>query len=358
MAEKDLGFVELEWTCPSCNARNPGSALKCQQCGAPMPAETKFDLGAEDKVVTDKDKIAAAQAGPDIYCGYCGTRNAATAKVCRQCGAALAEGKARELQGTVGAFGDKPAAPLICPSCGAENKPSALKCVKCGAVLGKPERAAPTAPAGTGPGCRVALIPLIVVGVVLLIGAFLLIRTATRTSATVGQVADHGWRRTVAIEVLGPVERESWRSQLPGGVDVLACRQEVYQVVDQPVAGAREVCGTPYVVDTATGYGKKKQDCQYEVLADFCRYRTTAWVAAAPLVLEGSDLNPRWPAANLGSNQRRGSQSEEYYVVFRANDREYKYTTRSLDEYLRLAQGGPWKLTINGFGQITGIEPG
>jgi hypothetical protein len=29
MAEKELGYVELEWRCPSCGNRNPGSAKKC-----------------------------------------------------------------------------------------------------------------------------------------------------------------------------------------------------------------------------------------------------------------------------------------------------------------------------------------
>lgn len=356
MAEKDLGYVELEWTCPSCNARNPGSATKCKQCGSPMPADTKFELGAEDEVITDKDKIAAAQAGPDIYCAYCGTRNSSTAKVCRQCGGALAEGTARGLGGVIGAYSDQPAPPLICPSCGAENQPTALKCAKCGAVLGKPAVAAPGPAPATRAG-RFPVLPFILIGVVVLAGIFLLIRAGTRTSDTTGQVAGYGWRRTIAVQALAPVEREAWRDQLPSDVDVLSCQKRVSEVVDQPVAGAREVCGTPYIVDTGTGFGKKVQDCQYEVLEDFCRYRTLAWIAAAPIVLEGSDLNPRWPAASLGANQRANGQSEEYYIVFRANDREYRYTTRSLNEYTRLAQGGPWKLTINGFGQITGIDP-
>lgn len=356
MAEKDLGYVELEWTCPSCNARNPGSATKCQQCGAPMPADVKFELPPEEQLVTDKDKVAAAQAGPDIYCAYCGTRNSSTAKVCRQCGAALSEGTAREVAGVLGAFGDKPAPPLRCPSCGTENKPSALKCAKCGAVLVKPQ--ALVAPAAATPRSGgLPVLPLILAGVVIvvLIGAF--VALASRSKDVVGQVGDFGWRRTIAIQVLSPVERESWREDLSPGVELIGCQKRVYQVVDQPVAGAREVCGTPYVVDTGTGLGRKKQDCKYEVLADYCRYRTMAWVGAAPLVLEGRDLNPRWPAAQLGSNQRTSGQSEDYYVVFRANDREYRYTTRNLEEYLRLAQGGQWNLSINGFGQVTGVSP-
>ena len=149
----------------------------------------------------------------------------------------------------------------------------------------------------------------------------------------------------------------AWREQLPAGAEIVGCEKQVFQTVDQPVAGAREVCGTPYVVDTGTGFGKVQQDCQYQVLEDYCRYRAMEWVAAPAIVLEGRDFNPRWPAANLGSNQRAGGQTEEYTIVFRTNDRDYTYSTRSLEEYLKLAQGTRWKLTINGFGQITSIDP-
>ncbi len=37
-----------------------------------------------------------ASAGADIHCGFCGTRNPATATICSQCGADLKEGKARQ----------------------------------------------------------------------------------------------------------------------------------------------------------------------------------------------------------------------------------------------------------------------
>jgi hypothetical protein len=111
-------------------------------------------------------------------------------------------------------------------------------------------------------------------------------------------------------------------------------------------------------VDTGTGFGEVKQDCQYEVLADFCEYRTVAWVAGPPLVLEGRDLNPQWPAINrLAGNQRAGGRNEEYVLVFRANDREYTYTTSNAAEFAQLARGGQYRLSINGFGQITNIQP-
>ena len=95
MTQKELGYVELEWTCPACNTRNPGTARKRTQCGAAQPAEVKFEQAPEEKLITDEAKIAEAKAGPDIYCAYCGTRNPSTATACKQCTAPLAEGKAR-----------------------------------------------------------------------------------------------------------------------------------------------------------------------------------------------------------------------------------------------------------------------
>jgi hypothetical protein len=75
-------------------------------------------------------------------------------------------------------------------------------------------------------------------------------------------------------------------------------------------------------------------------------------------VLEGSDLSPQWPSANgLGQDRRAGNRSEEYVLVFRANDRDYTYTTSSLDRFRQLAQGETYRLKVNAFGQITEISP-
>ncbi len=354
MAEKSLGYVELEWTCPSCNTRNPGTAQKCKQCGTPMPEDVKFEQAAEEKVTTEAAVVEAVKAGPDIYCAYCGTRNASTAKSCRQCGALLAEGTARSAGGVLGGLRDRPAPPQKCPSCGTENAATALKCSNCGSPLGKAVPATPPPPVTAARPAGMGIVPLILLGILVLLGVFFVM--GQRSTDTVGQVVDFGWRRIINIEALVPVTREGWLDEIPAGVQVGNCRQRVYQVVSQPVPNSREVCGTPYVVDTGTGYGEVKQDCQYEVLADYCQYRTVAWTTAPALVLEGRDLNPQWPVVNaLGENQRPAGRSEEYVITFRAGDRDYTYSTRNLDEYLALAQGGQYVLTINGFGQVTSI---
>lgn len=354
MAEKSLGYVELEWTCPSCNTRNPGTATKCKQCGTPMPEDVKFEQAAEEKVTTEEAVVAAVKAGPDIYCAYCGTRNASTATACRQCGALLAEGAARATAGVLGGLRDQPAPPQKCPSCGTENAATALKCRNCGAPMGKAVPATPPPTVAVARPAGMGFLPLLLLGLLALLAVFFFI--GGRSSSVTAQVVDHSWRRVVSIEALVPVTREGWLDELPAGVEVGNCRKEVYQTVSQPVPNSREVCGTPYVVDTGTGYGEVRQECQYEVLADFCQYRTLAWTTAPSLVLEGRDLNPQWPAiSGLAQNQRAGGRNEQYVIVFRANDRDYTYTTGSIDDYLAFARGGQYNLTINGFGQITKI---
>lgn len=354
MTQKELGYVELEWTCPACNTRNPGSARKCTQCGAAQPAEVKFEQAPEEQLVTDEAKVKEAAAAPDIYCAYCGTRNASTAAHCKQCGAALAEGKARQAGEVLGGLRAETAPPVKCPSCGSENPAAARTCAKCGAPLGKTAPPAPQPAARPRGSC---LMPLLVIGALILIALLAFVILGSRSQALVGQVSDVHWRRTIAVQVLAPVTRQGWRDELPANVEVGSCQPRVYKTQDEPAPGAREVCGTPYVVDKGTGYGKVVQDCRYEILKDWCDYRTMAWVAAAPIVLEGSDLAPRWPPSNLAQNQRAAGQSENYTIVFTANDRKYEYTPRNEEEFRRFTPGSSWQLEVNGFGSVTGVSP-
>jgi ribosomal protein L40E len=352
MSEKTVGYVELEWTCPKCKSRNPGSRRVCGSCGAPQPRDVQFEQPAQEKLITDEKTIAAASAGPDIHCAYCGARNPAGAKTCKQCGADLAEGIAREAGRVVGALRTEEAPPLICLSCGTPNPATARKCSKCGDTLVKPQPKPAAAPA-RGRGSQWWLLPL--AGIILL--AAVLIYLGTRTTELIGSVSGVSWRRAISVEALQPVTRENWRDQLPAGVQVGQCTKKVHHTQDSPAPGAKEVCGTPYVRDQGSGYGKVVQDCHYEVYADWCQYRTTAWVAVDPLVLEGADLNPRWPAATLGQKQRAGSRSETYKVRLTANDKAYTYQPADLQEFAQFQPGSRWKLKVNTFGSVTDVEP-
>jgi len=353
MAEKELGYVELEWRCPSCGNRNPGSAKTCKQCGAALSDKVQFEQAPQEQIIADKEKIAAAAAGADIQCAYCNATNPATAKKCKQCGADLTEGKAREAGQVLGGFRDQPAPPLKCPSCGAENPATALKCAQCGAALlqPKPQAAPPPAKGGFPVGILIAVL----LGICALVGVFLAL--SARTSDLTAEVTGLTWRRAIAIEALSPVTRETWRDEVPANAPLGQCTRKVHHTQPNPAPGAKEVCGTPYTVDQGSGYGKVVQQCVYEVYADWCEYQAMEWRVVNTLVAQGADLNPIWPELRLVNDQRAGGRQEEYQVKFIANDKTYTFTPPNSNDFVQFQPGSRWKLKVNTFGAITGVEP-
>src|SRR5512138_1221596 len=121
---RSLGYVMLEWTCPSCNTRNPGPQKTCRSCGAPQPENVQFERAVDEKPVADQAAARAAQAGADFICPYCTTRNRGDAKICVQCGGDLAEARRRasgaELQANTGSK------TVTCSRCGAPLPRAAL----------------------------------------------------------------------------------------------------------------------------------------------------------------------------------------------------------------------------------------
>ena len=351
MAKITLGYVELEWECPSCHTRNPGAAKTCVQCGAPHPEEVEYKQVAEETLITDEANIAAAKTGADIYCAYCGAPNLATAKSCKQCGADLAEGKARASGKVLGGLHSGEAAPVTCPSCGASNPATAFKCTQCGSALRPetPQPEPPTQPAGIGKMAPFLIAGAVAIGLLIIV----LIAMGSRRTAVIGEVSDVNWRRAIAVEALVPVILDAWKDEIPSGASVGRCRQEVYKVQDNPAPGARQVCSTPYVVDKGSGYGEVQQDCRYEIYADRCEYQSQAWRPIAPIVLQGSDLMPVWPAENLGQNQRNAGRSEAYGISFNVDGKKYDYRPTNEAEFTRFSPGSQWRLKVNSFGNVT-----
>ncbi len=366
MTKKSLGYVHLVWTCPNCNTRNPGPQKVCSSCGLPQPDDVKFEQPAEEKLIQDEAEIAKARVGPDIHCHYCGARNPADAEICSQCGASLTEGEARASGQVLGAHRDKPAAKITCPACSAENEADAAKCVQCGAGLTQPKAETPPPPvSATQP--KVSRLAIII-GVVLLLlicgGCTTFFLLANRTEATNAQVQGCAWTRAVAIEELRPVIREAWRDEIPAGLVAGRCRQAVHHTETQSTGQTREICGTPYTVDTGSGYGEVVQDCTTEeiteevpVYAELCEYTIEEWQVVDKAVLRGNDDPPRWPEPTLRANQRAGARDESYEFTFRTEQDTYTYATDDAALFAQCQPGGRWQLQVNTFNTVTGIEP-
>jgi ribosomal protein L40E len=363
MPQETLGYVKMEWICPKCRSRNPGTEKTCVSCGAPQPKEVQFEQVEHEQVSQDEQLKKQAEAGPDVHCAFCGTRNPAEAKVCLQCGADLKEATKREKR-VVGAYQPKPVKQIDCPNCGVKNPETALKCSACGAALTTVKEPAmepiPAPSAQPSPisnkmmiGLVAALVLLCVCGI---IGYMWMSAPRERQTATVQNVE---WQTSVAIEELGPVTYETWRDEIPQDAMLGSCVDQVRYTQDQEPFGGNynKVCGTPYTMDTGSGIGKVVQDCQYEVLEPYCKYTVQEWRAVDQAIQSGDDLIPLLPDPQLGSDQRLGKQSASYVVVFETSEEQYNYPVSSLEEFQQFQIGSEWVLNTNALGQIVSIEP-
>ncbi len=360
MSKKTVGYVHLEWQCPACSSRNKGIDKICRNCGAPQPEDVKFEQVAQESLIKDEELISQVQAGADIHCGFCGTRNPATATHCSQCMAELKEGTIRESGQVVGAYQQKPVADVVCRFCQTPNPGTALNCSQCGAALPRPDQPKPAEAQEKRPSARMSgtarFVLLAVLGL-FVIGCIAIIVLSARTEDVVGQVQDASWEYSLAIEALTPVRDEEWRDRIPDDAEILSCREEVRRVQQQPAPNSVEVCGTPYTVDTGTGVGEVVQDCEYQVYDDLCSYTVLAWREFDLVSLTGDDFAPEWPNPALAQDQRIGEGREFYEVVFSVDGRSYTYHPDNLDEFSRFEYDDRWILQINGFDNVVSVQP-
>lgn len=361
---KQVGYVELEWTCPRCQARNKGTVKSCETCGAPQPADVKFEAPLQAEII-DKESEAAKEvaqavaAGADIYCPFCGTRNKADAKACIQCHAPLDGGKAREAGESVGELNTAPLPEVVCHVCGAKNEGKARVCKQCGSPLnrrdaqGKPGAPAPLPAPNKG---GVALWWFVGAAVILfvMIGAFFWFGSRTENYTAVAQEAR--WVRTITVAGLVPVSRSAWDDQLPAGADVESCRRTLRLTSQTPVDGATEVCGAPYAVDTGTGYGEVVQDCEYQVYDDMCTYSTLQWMPIDTVESSGVGFAPVWPTVPITPERRVAGQEEQYSCRVTVNDNVYSLPL-SAENYNLCQPGSTWNLAINALGSIVDASP-
>ena len=359
MARKTVGFVHLEWECPSCNTRNKGTDRVCINCSAPMPDDVQFQQLAQEKLIENEAIIAAAKAGADIHCAFCGTRNPATATHCSQCMADLSEGAQRHAGKVVGAHRTRNVPDVNCSHCGSVNPGTASACSQCGAPLpGSAQKIAPAQPSRTESTSRRKTSPILyLIGFAFLALCAVIVFLNFRTEEIVGQVDEVEWTTSMSIEGLVPVRYEEWFDRIPSDGNVLSCSSEVRRVSSSPVENSVEVCGTPYTVDTGSGVGQVVQDCEYEVYDDYCAYTVEEWREVDVFSLTGTDFDPELPALALDAGQREGVVDEDYVVKFAADGRTYTYEPRDYDEFLQFEAESRWILEINSFNSVVSVSP-
>lgn len=355
MARKESkGFIQLEWVCPNCSVRNPGSIKTCKSCGAPQPENVKFQRAAEEKVVTDEKLVQAAKAGADIHCGFCGTRNPATATNCSQCGADLKEGKARQAGEVLQAA---PAAPKIvhCTNCNAENPGTANICQQCGAPLARvaaPAPAASAAPEKASAAGALNAQPKKKTNWFLFggIAAFLLVCCVAvfmmfvlPSKSVEGTVTDVYWQTSVPVQEVQAVNHSNESGSAPSDAYNVSCYDDSQEVCEEKT------------VDQGNGFAEVVQECHTET-QQYCSYTVDEWTTIQTYDLSGNDLYPVYESPSYTSDQRLGTSTETLTVTFSTSDGQEIYTPSTESEFQQFQIGSVWTLKLNALGGILSVE--
>lgn len=354
---RTVGYIQNEWTCPSCGTRNKGGTKACENCGAPQPENVQFELPSEQSFVTDENSIKAAAAGADIHCGFCGTRNPAGAETCSQCGGDLKEGRARQAGRAMQAPPPQPKV-VKCNNCGVENPGSNALCSNCGSPL--PKIAAPQAVAAGGTPSRSAgaaktgkptakKTPWVLIGGILaflalccvVIGILFLLPTRTVQA----EVVDVHWQTSVPVQEIRAVDYSNERGSPPSGAYDVSCRDE-----------SREVCEQE-TIDRGNGYSEVVEECHTET-EQYCSYTVDEWATIQTYTLDGNNLRPVYESPNVSNGQRLGNESEELTVIFSTETGEQEtYSPGTVSEFQQFQIGSTWTLKMNALGGITSVNP-
>ncbi len=341
---EDRKFVELEWICPNCNSRNGGSRKTCRNCGAAQPDHVKFQRAADEKVVTDEKSIEAAKAGADIHCGFCGTRNPATAVTCSQCGGDLKEGQRRQ-SGQVLQAVPPPPKVLTCNNCGTENPGTATTCKQCGAPLQQASPAPVRPPAQpAAPVKEVNWWLLGGIGALLMICCIAVILLFAIPSKSVkGTVTNLQWQTSVAVQEIRPVNYSNERGSPPSDAYNVSCHTESQEVCEEKT------------VDQGNGYAEIVKECHTES-EKYCDYMHDEWTTIQTYDLSGNDNNPVYENPGITSNQRTGESINTLSVTFSTSDGRKEYTPDSVSEFRQYEIGSVWMLNMNAMGGVMSVE--
>ncbi len=355
MSKKDLGYVELEWTCPNCGSKNTGLKKTCISCGNPQPESVQFELGSNQNLITDQQKLADLSSGADIHCPYCGTRNKADTRLCTQCGGDIKEGIKRQT-GKVLTNNTQAGTESRCAACGNLNKIGEKTCSSCGSNLTTSKVDDTQQPVDVQKQSAIRpwmLLPVAAIGMLIcvIIGYFLF-----HTTALSGTVQSISWQRTIDIEMQREVTREAWRDELPADSTIISCEQNFRRKQDNPAPNSKEVCSTE-LVDQGNGSAKVVETCYYEVYDDYCKYHALEWQVINKVESSGADLQPAWPKVNLEIGQREGQRQENYEIDFSTADGIRKYNINDPDLFVQFQPGSQWTLSVNTLGAVVDVSP-
>jgi hypothetical protein len=381
-----------------------GDAYDCHACGAGRPDDVEFYLPENAEVISDEAGIAAAEAGADIKCDYCGQFYAATEKDCPDCGG---DGSKRHKEaGKV--VTERAAAPVSTQDeySGNDKEPvssfissgdhdrvlreHAQDPIEAGRKL---EPLGPPVPhksewppidqkkVGIGFAIFAAILAL---GA----GAYFLFRT----HEVPAKLSHHSWERVQKVEEFTRgINRDGWDH--PHDAYSVSTSQRIHHHKDvldhyrtEPVYDTRQVaCGTErYQSGTRTvnlGNGRFRSEPVYStrtnyrteryqsgtkqvpvyrkepVYRTYYHYKVDRWLAGKSRVTKGLGLDAKWPPAHVrDKDQRMGGRSATYKIHFLESFPEEGEEARTWEKTLNETEWRGWEdnqvviLVVNSLG--------
>ncbi|VTS02873.1 conserved domain protein : Uncharacterized protein OS=Hyalangium minutum GN=DB31_2263 PE=4 SV=1 [Gemmata massiliana] len=355
-----MAVYEGKWRCSSCGVLNQGANLQCP-CGNPRGKDEEIFLEPDAPAVTDPALLAAASAGPNWFCGYCGAENVHTATGCKQCSGNRTQSSdgrkvqatepRREVERSTGMrVRDEPTEAMAALDAPLLSLFSLRKCAAAGAVV-------------------VGFITLLVW---LFVGTKEVEATVTETT----------WTRSVQVDQLGPRE-EGW--DRPSDSELIQTEQRP-RVQEVPVTVTRTRKATKEVptgetkkvktgrkIDTGNGFFKDEEKevpvtktVTYDEEYQETEFRTTvvpatwyvyrAWRKVRAEELSG-ERDPRWPTVVLLPEQRSGNRREEFSVVFlTAEGKTHKHNPSDEGEFQQFQKGSRRRLKVNNVGWLISVK--
>jgi hypothetical protein len=327
-----MAIREGKWDCSYCGTTNLGRGMNCSACGRRRDPSVQFYLDDDAPEVQDQQSLARARSGADWTCSFCGTDNAATDEICRQCHASKGDSEARATR-TI---------PLDTPTRGGPGGQS---------PGGDPKPPEPN-PARRKP--LPMILAAIAVVAVLSIAGILIIGGKEETLA----VDELRWERSIDVETQQLNRYERPENEVPAGARILSSRTvqdgtERVQVGSERVKTGTRDLGNGFFEDV---YEDRPVYEERPVYVTMVEYEILEWETVRTARAEGdAGRQPFWPEVDLGSGEREGQRREKATLFLSSDEERYEYEI-PVEDIGAYPVGSRWLGRIGPLGGVRSLE--
>lgn len=325
-------ILEGRWDCSYCGTKGIlGRHRECPNCGRPRGEDVKFYLPSSKDYVPDEETQKIGRK-PDWLCGYCGSYNPDTSKICKSCGAKRSENEKDyfDVQKQKRTLNNQEQEKEQF-----QKKLNIDESTQYEELRNEPENNVYNLKINNHIKCAIAIL----LSIILIFG---LVSIFTPKNTTM-EVTGFSWQRTIEIEQYRTFHENDW--SVPDGGRITSQKSEIHhydkvldhyetktrQVTKQRISGYETYTTTK---DLGNGYFEEETherpiyETYYEnetyeepVYRDVPVYWTKyyydieRWVYERSVTTSQNDQSPYWGETNLQSDERISKKNEEYVLI-------------------------------------------